>query len=345
MLDLSKITPNVVSLDMCQYCLGIAGDTGVGKTTAMHKILSEASEGEKKPLFLMFEDRYQSIDGIMAIKINSVADLDNIVKQLKNNPKLHSLYSCIVIDTVDKYEELLERFITTTKEVEILADIGKWSEGSQRLKSKLRYVNDIRNAGYPIHFIFQSSKTTDAKTGVTEYKLSAGTTTVRYITQMIVNLGYLFQDSDGKRYLTFKNSAFNGSEYKTAFSNKLSSDRISFLKSDCSLPAKLLPEEYVTKSIEAKSKYQHTTQERTLSPNTMTVPFESLKEKCLNLGNLLYKSNLTNETMAVINEVLGKDENGKIININSLTEHQYDAMNIIYNKLEELATKNNVAVE
>lgn len=342
MLDLSKVTPNVVSLDMCQYCLGIAGDTGVGKTTAMYKILSEASEGDKKPLFLMFEDRYQSIDGIMAIKINTVADLDNVVKQLKNNSKLHNLYSCIVIDTVDKYEELLERFITTTKEVEILADVGKWSEGSQRLKSKLRYVNDIRNAGYPIHFIFQSSKTTDAKTGVTEYKLSAGATTVRYISQMIVNLGYLFQDIDGKRYLTFENSMFNGSEYKAVFSNKLSSDKISFLKSDCSLPAKLLPNEYVTKAIESKSKYQHTTQECTLVPNMITISFKDLKEKCLNLGNILCRNNLTAESMAVLNEVLGKDENGKIININSLTESQYDAMHMISDKLEELALKNNI---
>ena len=83
MINLMDLTPNKVSTDLTQYSTVIMGDTGVGKTTTMMNFLKEISDEGKEPLFLEFEDRFQNIPGIMAVKINNMSDLKSVIGQLK----------------------------------------------------------------------------------------------------------------------------------------------------------------------------------------------------------------------------------------------------------------------
>ena len=104
--DLTQLQPNKVSVDLTQYSTVLMGDTGVGKTTTLMRFLKELTP-DKEPFFLEFEDRFQNIPGIMAVKIDTMSDFKSVIAQLKN-PLLKNKFSCIVIDTLDKYEEFCE---------------------------------------------------------------------------------------------------------------------------------------------------------------------------------------------------------------------------------------------
>lgn len=81
--NLLDLKPNKVSVDLTQYSTVWMGDTGVGKTTTFMKFLKELAP-DKDPLFLEFEDRFQNIPGIMAVKIDTMADLKSVIGQLRN---------------------------------------------------------------------------------------------------------------------------------------------------------------------------------------------------------------------------------------------------------------------
>ena len=104
--NLLDLQPNKVSVDLTQYSMIWMGDTGVGKTTTMMKFLKELTPN-KEPFFLEFENRFENIPGIMAQKIDTMSDFMSVIGQL-NNPALKEKFSCIVVDTLDKYEEFCE---------------------------------------------------------------------------------------------------------------------------------------------------------------------------------------------------------------------------------------------
>ena len=162
MINLLDLQPNKVSVDLTQYSMVWMGDTGVGKTTTLMNFLKSLYP-DKQPLFLEFEDRFQNIPGIMAVKIDTMADLKSVIGQLRN-PEFKKRFSCIVIDTLDKFEESCERYVLENRDAEILKDVGAFGEGSLRFKSALRNIGIIQSLGYTVHFIAQSTHSKDFDT-------------------------------------------------------------------------------------------------------------------------------------------------------------------------------------
>lgn len=335
MINICKIKPNEVSVNTIQYTIMLTGTTGVGKTTTMYKILSEASTDDKKPLFLMFEDRYQHIDGIIAVKINSVSDLNSVIAQLKS-PDAKAMFSCVVIDTVDKYEELMEAYtVSKDSSAEILKDLGAFGEGTQRFRAKLRYIQEIRNIGYPIHFIAQSVVTRDItnKTNPTLdiHSLKLNKNTKQYVIESVALLGYLYVDENKDRYITFENSYNN----QTAFGNN---DKIDYLKNSFELPVSIPVSEFNSILLDAiKNNNKNITTENTLQPKVQKFQFDELKQIGMNLGNKLVENGYTSEVVSICSENLGQD-----IQFNDLIPSQYDVCEVIVNELEKLAKEKNV---
>ena len=92
-----------------------------------------------------------------------MSDFKSIIGQLRN-PALKQKFSCIVIDTLDKYEEFCERYVLENRDAEILKDVGAFGEGSLRFKSALRNIGIIQSLGYTVHFIAQSTHSKDFDT-------------------------------------------------------------------------------------------------------------------------------------------------------------------------------------
>lgn len=328
--NIFDLEPNVVSVNILQYSIVLTGSYGIGKTIAMNKILTKASENGKKPLFLMFEDRFQHINGIMAFKINKWQDLETVLGQLKN-PKAKEKFSCIVIDTLDKFEELAMDFTLQRKQgAEILKDMGGYGEGTQRFRPKLHIIDNIRNLGFPVHFIAQTKIVSDvsSKTNpdLKKYSLKLNTNTMSYCCEGAYLIGYLFADEE-ERYITFDNSYKNN----CAFGNN---DEILYLKKSFeNFPVKVKVDEFNDILINIiRSNNSNVTDNVILQPRIDTYSFDELKEMGISLGNMLIEKGFGNETMSICYKELGENNS-----FENLTENQYDLCELIVNQLQQLA--------
>ena len=322
MINLLELQPNKVSVDLTQYSTVWMGDTGVGKTTTLMRFLKELYP-DKDPLFLEFEDRFQNIPGIMAVKIDTMADLKSIIGQLRN-PEFKKRFSCIVIDTLDKFEESCERYVLENRDAEILKDVGAYGEGSLRFKSALRNIGVIQSLGYTVHFIAQSSHSKDFDTKKESDALKLNKNTFSYCREAAFLVGYMYADTKGERFITFKKS-----------------DKYPDLKDTFGLPEKINVKDLKsvwTKAVEDLGG-DFTTKEKTIDKTAPVEDFEAIKAKGIELGGLLASNGHLAEATAVLQKNLGLDENGNVKMFDTLRDTQLDLTKVIVMELEELVQK------
>lgn len=320
--NLLDLTPNKVSVDLTQYSTVLMGDTGVGKTTTLMKFLKELVP-DKEPFFLEFEDRFQNIPGIMAVKIDRMSDFKSVIGQLRN-PALKEKFSCIVIDTLDKYEEFCERYVLENRDAEILKDVGAFGEGSLRFKSALRNIGVIQSLGYTVHFIAQSSHSKDFDTKKESDALKLNKNTFSYCREAAFLVGYMYADAKGERFITFKKS-----------------DKYPDLKDTFGLPEKINVKDLKsvwTKAVEDLGG-DFTTKEKTIDKTAPVEDFEAIKAKGVELGGLLASNGHLAEATAVLQKNLGLDDNGNVKMFDTLRDTQLDLTKVIVMELEELIQK------
>ena len=97
-INIFNLEENKVTTNLNQYPMILMSLSGDGKTTTMNTILRQIAPEGKVPLFLMFEDRYQHIPGIMAVRIHNMGELQAVVQQLLT-PQGKEKFSCVCIDT------------------------------------------------------------------------------------------------------------------------------------------------------------------------------------------------------------------------------------------------------
>lgn len=329
MINLMDLTPNKVSTDLTQYSTVIMGDTGVGKTTTMMNFLKEISDEGKEPLFLEFEDRFQNIPGIMAVKINNMSDLKSVIGQLKN-PAFKERFSCIVLDTLDKFEELCETYVLNNRDAEILKDVGNFGEGTLRFKSALRNIGIIQGLGYTVHFIAQSNHSKDFDTKKESDSLKLNKNTFSYCREAAFLVGYMYADKEGERYITFKKS-----------------DEYPDLKDTFGLPEKINVKDLKdawTRAVENMGG-DFTTKEKTIDTTAPVENFDEIKAKGMELGSLLVSNGYISEATAVMQKNLGIDDNGNVRMFDSLRDSQLDLTKVIVMELEELVHKFNIQTD
>lgn len=323
--NLLDLTPNKVSVDLTQYSTVLMGDTGVGKTTTLMKFLKELVP-DKEPFFLEFEDRFQNIPGIMAVKIDTMSDFKSVIGQLRN-PALKEKFSCIVIDTLDKYEEFCERYVLENRDAEILKDVGGYGEGSLRFKSALRNIGVIQSLGYTVNFIAQSSHSKDFDTKKESDSLKLNKNTFSYCREAAFLVGYMYADAKGERFITFKKS-----------------DKYPDLKDTFGLPDKVNVRDLKsvwTKAVEDLGG-DFTTKEKTIDKTAPVEDFEAIKLKGIELGGLLASNGHLAEATAVLQKNLGLDDNGNVKMFDTLRDTQLDLTKVIVMELEELIKKFNI---
>lgn len=321
MINLLNLQPNKVSVDLTQYSMVWMGDTGVGKTTTLMNFLRSLSP-DKEPLFLEFEDRFQNIPGIMAVKIDTMSDLKSIIAQLRN-PEFKKRFSCIVIDTLDKFEESCERYVLENRDAEILKDVGGFGEGSLRFKSALRNIGIIQSLGYTVHFIAQSAHSKDFETKKESDSLKLSKNTFSYCREAAYLVGYMFKEKDD-RFITFKKM-----------------EKYPDLKDTFGLPDKINVKDLKkiwTKAVEDLGG-DFTTNEKTIDKTAPVEDFETIKAKGIELGGLLASNGHLAEATAVLQRNIGLDDDGNVKMFDTLRDTQLDLTKIIVMELEELVEK------
>lgn len=321
MINLLDLQPNKVSVDLTQYSMVWMGDTGVGKTTTLMNFLKSLYP-DKQPLFLEFEDRFQNIPRIMAVKIDTMSDLKSVIGQLRN-PEFKKRFSCIVIDTLDKFEESCERYVLENRDAEILKDVGAFGEGSLRFKSALRNIGIIQSLGYTVHFIAQSTHSKDFDTKKESDSLKLNKNTFSYCREAAYLVGYMYKEKD-ERFITFKKT-----------------DKYPDLKDTFGLPDKINVNDLKkswTKAVEDLGG-DFTTKEKTIDKTVPIEDFEAIKTKGIELGGLLASNGHLAEATAVLQRNLGLDDNGNVKMFDSLRDTQIDLTKVIVMELEELVEK------
>lgn len=321
MINLDALEPNKVSVDLSQYSMIWMGETGVGKTYTMNQFLRSIYDDGRVPLFLEFENRFQNIPGIMAIRINSIADLTSTISQLKN-PKYKKKFSCIVIDTLDKYDEMCENYVLTNKNSEILKDIGQWNEGYERHRNVMRKIGELDNLGYTVHKIGQADITVDTKTDTTKVGLKLNKRTKKYNSESAYLIGYLTKDEKtGERFITFKRDA-NHPDLKDAFG----------------LPEKInvndLKDVWTEEIV--KKNGDEVTKEITIDNSVPEDDFEALKDEAMQIAGELTEAGKYDNVMAVLQKNIGTDEAGNVLMFDSLLSTQTDLLKVIILELKDL---------
>jgi len=324
MINLLDLRPNKVSLDLTQYSMVWMGDTGVGKTTSMKNFLEELVP-DKKPFFIEFENRFENIPGIMAVKIDTMAEFKSVIAQLRN-PEVKKRFSCVVIDTLDKYEEFCERYVLENRDAEILKDVGGYGEGTLRFKSALRNIGAIQNLGYTVHFIAQSSHSKDFDTKKESDSLKLNKNTFSYCREAAYLVGYMYIEKN-ERYITFKKS-----------------DKYPDLKDTFGLPEKVNIKDLKNVWINAIESMGENviTKEKTIDRTEKVEDFNAIKKRGMELGGLLSSNGYFADATAVLQRNLGIDENGNVKMFDTLRESQIDLTKVIVMELEELAKKYNL---
>lgn len=335
MIDLLNLTENKVSTDFSGYPVVFLGETGDGKTDSLNRYLLSVSPAGKVPLFVMFEDRYKSIQNIMAQRVYSISDVLSILNQLKN-PKVRERFSGVVFDTADKFEEMCSRYIAANKETEIIEDIG-FARGKKYLMSVMGIVSEIRNLGLPVHFTAQSYKNVDFITKAVTHKCKLNDVTKAQMFHDAFLVGMVQLDPKAKdpvssdRIITFRKT----SEFVE-------------LKDTLGLPPSMHIAD-IKKNLEKlfNSKYDKSilTNDQVMEEITVSDNFEEVKARGLKIGSILVENGYLDESLHILKTNIGQNEDGSAKMFDSLLESQIDLAKVVVMRLEELAVKHAVNID
>lgn len=320
MQSIFDIQENKVTTNLNQYPMVLMSTTGDGKTTTMKNITESLADEGKKPLFVMFENRYQHIPGIMAIRVHNMGELNTIKSQLLM-PQAKEKFSCVIFDTVDRMDSMIEKYVADQKSVQITGDLG-FGKGNKYIKSTSQFILELKNAGWTTHFITQCFENKDITTGEVTFEPKVNKEIWSIISQDAYLIGHLMVKPKGDRVITFK---------KTNQKPKL--------KDSIGMPNEVPVNKFketLLKSIE-KMAGGMLTEEDTISVEVKdTRDFETIKNRGLELGNELANAGFLNEAMFILAQSLGTDEEGKPKMFDSLIPAQIDIAEVVVQKLEEL---------
>lgn len=319
-LNIFDIEENKVTTNLNQYGIVLMSETGDGKTTTMNTILTELAEGIKKPLFIMFEDRYQHIPGIKAIRIRTMGDLNTVKSQLMN-PKAKEMFSCIVFDTVDKLDSLVEKYVADAKEVQISGDLG-FGKGNKYIKSTIQFITELRNNGWTTHFIAQAYKNEDITTKTVTYNVKTNKEIWSLVAHDAYLIGFLSVNAKGERTISFKKTK----EYPQ-------------LKDSIGMPNSVKPQEFKKVFLDSITKMAGgmLTDEDTINFEIKDDrDFEAIKQRGMDLGSELASNGYLSEAMFILAQNLGTDEGGNPKMFDSLIPAQIDLAEVVVQKLEGL---------
>jgi hypothetical protein len=331
--NLLDLAPNKVSRDYSGYPIVFLGETGDGKTDSINRFLTSIAKDGKVPLFIALEDATMIVPNIKAVRVHDESELLQVYGQLKN-PALKNIYSCVVFDTADKFEQMNKSYIQSNKEVEIIEDIG-FSKGRKYLKSKSGIVNDIRNLGYPVHFTAQLYKTVDFSSNKTVYKTKLDEATTQQMFHDAFLVGCVKLDTKAKnpltsdRLITFKKSeTYPDLKDKFGLPDVM---HVSDLKNQLDI---VFGNRYKDDELQNES---------IIDEIKETETFEDIVKRGMECGKLLFANGKEKEALYILKTELGEDKDGsRVLTLTDLNSSQIDVAKVVTFKLDELVTKYNL---
>lgn len=332
-LNIFEIQPTTVSTNLWEYSTIFLGLTGDGKTYSMNKYLNSVLPPNKKPLWILLEDRSKSVAGLNGVRVHSVPELLQVVAQLQN-PQAKEMFGCVVFDTLDKLSDMLDKYIVDAKQVEVLGDL-QYGKGNRLLNSKAQVLTEIRNMGYGVHFTCQLYKKEDFIKKTTSYVTTVPSTIKDRVFADAFFIGALKLDKTSKtpvtsdRLITFTKTS-ELPELKDGIGIGVKEVKIGDLKDTLE---KAFNNNYDASALTKDKVYEEVT-------HMMT--FEEAIKKGQEYGNKLMQNGKVNEALNVLKTEIGVYEDGKPMSFGDLTNSQIDIAIVVMTKLKELCETHNL---
>ena len=330
MIDLLNLEENKISTDFSGYPVVFLGQTGSGKTDSMNRYLRSVAPEGKVPLFIEFEDRYKAVKNLMAQRVYSIPDVLQILGQLQN-PKVRERFSGVVFDTIDKFEEMANKYIAANKEVEITEDIG-FGKGKRYLNAQVGIITEIRNLGLPVHFTAQLHEKNDIMAKRTWYQTKLNDVTKNQMLPDAFLVGVVALDTKSKqpessdRLISFKaNPTYP--ELKDGFGGMPVTTHILDLKTE------------MEKLFYARYEASELTTTQVLEEIKHDMAFADVVKLGQELGNKLVAGGHVEDAMNVLKIDLGTFEDGRVKSFGDLIESQIDLARVVMLKLQDLVNK------
>lgn len=326
MINLNELQENKVTTNLNGYSMVFLAETGEGKTYTLNQILRNLSDGTKKPLFIMLEDRYQHIPNIIPARVHNIPEILGVVQQLKT-PTMKEKFSCVVIDTADKLDTMIENYVAKSKEVEITGELN-FGAGNKYIKSRLFFIDELRNDGWTVHFTAQCFKNTNIITQKTTYDHKLNKETWAKISHDAYLIGFLGKDPSNPkdRLLTFEKT----SEYTNL------KDSIGLPKVVKASAFKEVLEQAIL-SIEGAE----FTKEDTINAVVEELDFDKIKSRGMELGQILASKGYLEDAMNILKVNLGykDDKNTQPKLLDDLLPSQVELAQVIVLEMEKIVKK------
>ncbi len=332
MIDIFAVEETKVSTNLWEYSTIFEGETGEGKTDSLNRYLKSVIPSDKKVLWIFLEDRHKGIPGLTGVEVHTVPELLQVVAQLRN-PKAKETYACIAFDTFDKLGEMLDKYVTDSKEIEILQDL-QFGKGNKYLNAQARVLTEIRNLGFPIHGTVQVYKNEDIIKHTVSYNSNLQKDIKNRIFADAFFIGAVNKDSKAKepeksdRLITFSKSQMYP-DLKLGMGTLPKVMHVAELKDNLT---KMFEENYDASQLSTQSVYE----ERKVEDN-----FDDVIKEGQEYGNKLVADGHTDEAMNILKTDFGMDGE-RVKNFGDLVPAQLDLAKVVTMKLKDLCVKYNL---
>ncbi|WP_144509874.1 ATP-binding protein [Bacillus sp. FJAT-22090] len=159
-IDIFGLEETKISRDLREKIITIYGNPKTGKTTIATQF--------PKSILLAAEKGYNALAGIKAQPIHKWADFKKVLKQLEK-PEAHDYFETIILDTVDLFYDMAEKYICGREGVDLIGDIP-YGGGYKMLKQEFNdALRSIPMLNFGLVMISHSQTKTVSDSEGTEY--------------------------------------------------------------------------------------------------------------------------------------------------------------------------------
>lgn len=319
-----EIQPNVITSDMTSYNFLLYSTPGIGKTTWATKMFPE------KSLILGAEFGYKGIPGVKGVPIPDYYTLLQYVEQLDTD-EARAAYDTLIIDTTTKIGELIENYILSMFGKNSLSDC-KSHGGAYPLINRYYNLafNRLKARGYNFVYICHAAaeEIKNEKGEVTgiKYKPKMSDRINSLIEPEVDFTFFLTLNANGERIMVTDNTVKNVGKHRTNLPLIMPLDIDNFKK------------EY-EKGVKEKAGDKTTTEK--ISNNVVGFKSESrnyleVVKEIKALGQSLAAQGKLNNATAIVNNRLGKDDNGLQRTLDIMTQENVEMLETIVMELKKL---------
>lgn len=319
-IDLLSLQPSVISKDLREKYILLAGQPKIGKT----EFCSMAPDA----LILAFEMGTNARPGAMVQPIEKWADFKLVLRQLEK-PEVKAKFATVCIDTVGIAYDICEKYICAQNGVQKIGDIpygGGYAALSKEFESSLRKITML---GYGLIMTCHLKESSDADGNVIGYKPDLNNRCLKIVNGLVDIIGVITQTwnekGESERWIQTRatqtvqaGSRFRYLEPKIKFGYKEFVDALA-------------------RAIEAEEANGATVVEKIERTSEEKANFSELMSEAKNLWVKLVGTG-DNASEEVANTILKKVEiiMGHKMKLSEFTEDQVDLLTLVVSEMREM---------